>query len=222
MTSGGAERSVEIERKYDADFDTPLPDWSRLAAVARVGEAEPRALDAVYLDTLDRDLARVATAVRRRTGGPDEGWHIKRATSEGKLELRWPLGEGDAVLSDGKPRDRAIDVPTEVARALSDLIGPDAVARLAPVARIRNARTAYALLDAANERVAEFVDDRVTAIDLDRDRVSSWREWEMELGPAGPVGAARTAFFTAVDALVLEAGGTVSSSGSKLGRALGA
>ena len=216
MTSSGAERSVEIERKYDADSETPLPDWSRLAPVARVGDAEPRSLDAVYLDTPARDLARAATALRRRTGGPDEGWHIKRATSEGKLELRWPLGEvGDAAPV------MAVDVPADVVRALSELIGQDVSPRLQPVARIRNARTAYALLDAADGLVAEFVDDRVTATDLGRDRVTSWREWEMELGPAGPAGPARTAFFAVVDDLVREAGGAVSPSGSKLGRALG-
>ena len=28
----------EIERKYDVDADTPLPDWSGMPGVARIGE----------------------------------------------------------------------------------------------------------------------------------------------------------------------------------------
>ena len=85
--------SLEIERKYDVDADTPLPDWSGMPGVARVGEPEPRELDARYLDTADGHLAGSLTALRRRSGGPDAGWHIKRSTPEGKLETHFPLDE---------------------------------------------------------------------------------------------------------------------------------
>lgn len=206
-----AERSVEIERKYDVDAETPLPDWRRLPGVARVGEPERRDLDARYLDTADNALGRALVAVRRRTGGPDEGWHIKRATPEGKHETRWPLG---AAASD----DVDLPVPDAVAAALSDIAAPP----FQVIARIRNARTAYALLDAHDGLVAEFVDDRVTATDARRGAVTTWREWELELGPAAPAEPARQdELFVAADALVAEAGGSVSPSGSKLARALG-
>ncbi|MBM3716452.1 MAG: adenylate cyclase, partial [Actinobacteria bacterium] len=89
-------------------------------------------------------------------------------------------------------------------------------------ARVRNHRTAYALRDADGGMVAEFVDDRVRARDERSGTESSWREWEVELGPAGPEDAAqRAAFFAAVDAAVFAAGGRPASSGSKLARALG-
>ncbi|MEG9493104.1 MAG: adenylate cyclase, partial [Microbacterium aurum] len=58
--------SLEIERKYDVDADTPLPDWSGMPGVARIGEPEPRELDARYLDTADGHLAGSLTALRRR------------------------------------------------------------------------------------------------------------------------------------------------------------
>jgi hypothetical protein len=204
------ERSVEVERKYDVDADTALPDWSALPGVTSVGEPEPRDLDARYLDTADGALAHAATALRRRSGGPDAGWHVKRATAEGKLESRWPLdddpGEGDPV------------VPEAVLAHLASVApGP-----FGAIARIRNARTAYALRDAAGGLVAEFVDDRVVARDLRRDVETSWREWELELGPAAPSDAAsREALFAAADELVARAGGRVAASGSKLARALG-
>jgi hypothetical protein len=68
---------VEIERKYDADEGTPLPDWSSLPDVASTGEPELRELDARYYDTAEYALASAGYALRRRSGGPDAGWHIK-------------------------------------------------------------------------------------------------------------------------------------------------
>ncbi|CAI9392080.1 CYTH domain-containing protein [Microbacterium sp. T2.11-28] len=214
MTADGAERSIEIERKYDADDAVSLPDWTRLPGVVTIGDAEARSLDARYLDTGDGALGRAAIALRRRVGGPDEGWHIKRATAEGKHEARWPL---DAVDDD-------VIVPPAVAAALASdpaLSGID-IGAVSVIARIRNERTAYALRDADGMLVAEFVDDRVVAMDLRRGIETRWREWELELGPAAPADpAAQQELFAAADALVAAAGGSPSASGSKLGRALG-
>jgi len=203
------EHSLEIERTYDVDAGTPLPDWARLPGVAVVGAPEPRELDAHYLDTTDGALGRARVALRRRSGGPDEGWHIKRVTPEGKAESRWPLDDGDP---------EHIVVPAEIESVLAEIAAPP----FAPLARIRNSRTAYALLDAGGGLLAEFVDDRVTATDVRRGVETAWREWELELGPAAPTDAtARDALFDAADELVRAAGGDVSASGSKLERALG-
>ena len=203
--------SLEIERKYDVDASTPLPDWSELPGVARVDEPEPRELDARYLDTADGHLAGSRTALRRRRGGPDAGWHIKRSTPEGKLETHFPLDE----MTDA---EAAPVVPDAVLAALAEIAAPPFIV----LARIRNSRTAYALRDAAGGVVAEFVDDRVTATDVRRGVETSWREWELELGPAAPADlAGRAALFAAADARVTAAGGRVSASASKLGRALG-
>lgn len=200
----------EIELKYDVDDDTPLPDWSSLPGVASVSPGELRDLDARYLDTAGMELGRAGFALRRRTGGPDAGWHVKgpRGADGGRVELAWPLGPDDAAA--------AGEVPDAV-RAVVRQVTRDA---LQPVARIRNARTAYALRDAAGALVAEFVDDRVTATDLLRGVETTWREWELELGPAAP--ADHAAFFGAAADAVHAAGGRVAASASKLARALGA
>ncbi|MCR2800606.1 CYTH domain-containing protein [Microbacterium sp. zg-Y818] len=206
------QRSLEVERKYDVDDTVAVPDWTALPGVAAVGEAERRDLDARYLDTAEGHLARAGVAVRRRSGGPDAGWHIKISTPEGKHEWAWPLGEEPAADLLELP------VPSSVVDALSQWAEPPFTA----LARIRNARVAYALTDAAGGLVAEFVDDHVTARDERHGTESSWREWELELGPAAPADPQqRAALFAAADALVAEAGGRPAASGSKLARALG-
>lgn len=199
-------RSIEVERKYDVGDDTPLPDWTRLPGVASIGPAEPRRLDAQYVDTDDLALARAEVAVRRRTGGPDEGWHVKLSRPDGRHEWHWPLDAGgDAV-------------PEALVGAVAEWAAPPFI----PLARIRNERTAYALRDAAGAAVAEVVDDRVRARAERTGRDSSWREWEVELAEAAPVDPAGVAaFFAAVDELVGAAGGRPAASDSKLARALG-
>ena len=201
----GHSRTVEVERKYDVDAATPLPQWQRIPGVDAVSDAEVRELDARYLDTADAALSRAGVALRRRTGGPDAGWHIKGPREgDGRLELGWPLGDGEGIPD---------AVAATVARWATD--------PLTPLARIRNDRTAY-LLTGPDGVIAEFVDDRVRATDLRQGVERAWREWEMELGPAAPADAdGREAFFSAVEAAVRAAGGRDASSGSKLARALG-
>ncbi len=201
-------RSVEVELKFDVDASTPLPDWRGLPGVDSVVPGGVRELDARYLDTAALALGRAGYAVRRRTGGPDEGWHIKgpRGADGGRVELHWPLTERDD------------DVP-EALRAAVSAVTSDA---LGAIARIRNARAPFLLLDAAGGVVAEFVDDRVTATDERRGAAQTWREWEFELGPAAPASAeGRAALFAAATDAVIAAGGRVAASDSKLARTLG-
>lgn len=198
-------RVVEVERKYDVGDATPLPVWVGIPGVDAVSSGEVRELDARYFDTEDAELSRSGVALRRRTGGPDAGWHIKGPREgDGRLEIGWPLGDGDGI-------------PDAVTETLSRwTTGP-----LTPLARIENTRTAYLLTGAAGV-VAEFVDDRVRATDLRHDVRREWREWEFELGPAAPSDAAgRESLFEAVERVISEVGGRDASSGSKLARALG-
>ncbi|MCK3770472.1 CYTH domain-containing protein [Microbacterium aerolatum] len=209
MTEGA--RTVEVERKYDVDAGTPLPAWTGIARVDAVSPGELRELDARYFDTEDAVLARAGVAVRRRTGGPDAGWHIKGPREgDGRLEIAWPLSDDDTIPD-----------------AVADTLARWTTAPLTPLARIENSRTAY-LLTGPEGVIAEFVDDRVRATDLrqpdlaDNPVQREWREWEVELGPAAPADdAGRDAFFAAVEAVVFAAGARAAASDSKLARALG-
>ena len=198
-------RTVEVERKYDVDADTTLPDWRDIPGVDAVSEGELRELDARYLDTADAALSRSGVALRRRTGGPDAGWHIKGPREgDGRLEIGWPLGEDDGI-------------PDAVSAALARWT----TAELTPLARIENSRTAYLLTGPAGV-VAEFVDDRVRATDLRHGVQREWREWELELGPAAPDDPeGREELFAAAERAIFAAGGRDAASGSKLARALG-
>ena len=177
-----------------------------MPGVASIGDPEVRELDARYLDTADLALAHAGFALRRRSGGPDEGWHIKGpSVGGGRVELHWPLGDDDADV-----------VPPAILADLSTITD----AALSPLARIRNTRTAYTLRDADGGVVAEFVDDHVNATDERSGAERSWREWEFELGPDADPGH-RDAIFTAVEEAVRAVGGREAASASKLARALG-
>lgn len=191
---------------------TGLPDLASLPGVADVRPPELRSLDAVYFDTAELSLARRAVAVRRRTGGPDEGWHVKSTAADGRHEWGWPLGDASADPV-------ASEVPLDVRSSVTQWCGDD---ELGPIARVRNERHAILLQDASGAVVAEFVDDHVEATDLRAKTTTRWREWEVELGPAAPADEpGRAAFFAAVDAVVGVVGGVPAASGSKLQRALG-
>lgn len=203
-SGGQPSHSIEIELKFDVDAETVLPDWSVVPGVAAVSDPEVRELDAAYYDSADASLARAGYALRRRTGGPDAGWHIKGPrVGDARVELHWALGE-DGVVPEGA-RAALADVTTSP---------------LHPLARIRNTRVAYELRDAAGAVVAEFADDHVSTRDERSGVERAWREWEVELGP-GAEELDRAILFAAVEAAVHAAGGRAAASESKLARALG-
>ncbi len=202
--AGEHSRSLEVEVKFDVDEDTLLPDLSGLPGVAAIGHAEERDLDAQYLDTADLDLAKAGYALRRRSGGPDAGWHIKGPKVDGaRLELHWPLTD---------------DIPEAVLTAAREVTD----AELTPLARIRNRRIAYNLHSADGGVVAEFLDDHVIGTDERSGAERTWREWEFELGPAAPDDEAdRQTLFARFEKAVHAAGGREAASDSKLARTLG-
>jgi inorganic triphosphatase YgiF len=198
---------VEIERKYDVEAGATMPDLRGIGAIATTGVPETFELVAVYHDTEALDLAAGRIALRHREGGHDAGWHIKEPAAEGRTERHWPSEPGET------------EVPGPVLAAVA---GITAGRPLVPIARVRNRRIVTALLDAAGYQVAEFCDDHVEAIDLIAGTRREWREWEIELSEAAPDNrTARTRLLDQLEAAVLEGGARVSTTSSKLARALG-
>jgi len=199
---------LEIERKFDVGSDITIPDTVGIGAIAVAEPPVVTELVAVYYDTADLALGAARTALRRREGGADAGWHLKVAEpgAEGRTEHHWPLTDGEAV-------------PAEVVDAVRDTV---ADAPLRPVARVANRRETVLLSDAAGYPVAEFCDDHVEALDLRTGVERRWREWEVELQAAAPDDAAgRAALLAALTRAVEAVGGRPSASESKLARALG-
>src|SRR3954471_2518416 len=101
-----SEVHLEIERKFDVDPGFALPGLTDVDGVARVEAPEERRLEAVYHDSADLRLARAAVTMRRRTGGPDAGWHVKLPEAAGaRRELHSPLGRA------GRTPPKAVQAP---------------------------------------------------------------------------------------------------------------
>ncbi|WP_411721451.1 CHAD domain-containing protein [Mycetocola sp.] len=208
IAEAGHHSQSEIERKYDVEEGANVPDLSAVDGIASVETREPVDLEAVYYDTDTVDLAVRRIVVRRRTGGGDAGWHIKKPAAEGRTELHWPLGDDTGTVPD------AILEP--IRAWVRDR-------ELTPLARISTRRTAIHLLDADGTGVVEIADDEVTAIDARHGGERSWREWEVELLDGAPdTEDGRTALLDQIEGLIAEAGAHPSSSVAKIARALGA
>lgn len=159
-------RYTEVERKFAVTENTVSPSFEGLSAVAEVARTETQHLDAVYFDTPDRDLAAHRITLRRRTGGPDAGWHLKLpAGTDTRTEVRTPLG----TATDTVPEELR-DVVLAIVRDRP----------LSPVARISTRRSVQVLQGSDGTALAEFCDDRVTASAIGGEE-QSWREWELEL-----------------------------------------
>ena len=196
-----ATASVEIERKYDVDAATAVPDLAGLDGVAQVAPAQVHELVATYLDTDDLRLRRAGITLRHRAGGTDAGWHLKVPLGSDREELHVP------------GNDPTEPVPVELRALVRAVVHTAAVA---PVARLRTVRTTYALLGADGARLAEVVDDEVHGVVLPETGEAGlrWREWEAELA-AGDRG-----LLDEVEQRLLAAGAVPSGSGSKVGRVL--
>ncbi|MEU9668870.1 CYTH and CHAD domain-containing protein [Streptomyces bobili] len=193
-----AETKREIERKYESD-DSGLPDLTGVSGVAAVLDKGVAELDATYYDTADARLSAASLTLRRRTGGSDEGWHLKFPVAPGvRDEIRAPL-------SDTLPRALAGLIRSHVRDA-----------EVAPVVRLRSARDVRDLVDAEGRLLAEVSVDEVRADRLTGDGGSAqWTEIEVELADGGDPD-----FLDKVDKRLRKAGVRPSRSASKLARAL--
>ena len=200
-----ASEQIEIERKYEVDTGATVPDLTAVDGVASVETHEPFTLTAVYFDTDRLDLAAHSISLRRRAGGGDEGWHIKKPVDEGRTELHWPLqtGQPDPTEKHESASDTqaAPDVvPDEVLEPVRAIVRDRPVS---PIARLSTTRTTVHLMNDQGEAVAELADDQVQASDVRSGEVRAWREWEVEFLAAAPdTRDERTAFLDAVDELV--------------------
>ncbi|HET7350303.1 MAG TPA: CYTH domain-containing protein, partial [Marmoricola sp.] len=161
---------LEIERTYAVDPDASLPELTQLPEVAAVGPARVDHLDAVYFDTADLALTRAGVSLRRRTGGADEGWHLKVPAGSGRDEIRVPLTRAQR------------HPPAELRRTVAawTLKAP-----LEPIATIETRRTRRDLVAGNGSVLAELADDEVTGTPEGSAGSVVWREWELELVDAG-------------------------------------
>lgn len=202
---------LEIEQKYEADADFVVPALDGLPRVARVSAPVLYRLDATYYDTASLTLIGNKVTLRRRTGGPDEGWHLKLPVrGDTRRELQEPLGSATEATN-------ATGVPLQLSEHVADLTAGEP---LNPIAILATERTVRRLFDDAGALLAEIADDQVTATRLDPHGGAAaeplvWREIEVEAGEAGT-----PEFLAAAGGLLRDAGAHPARSASKLARVL--
>jgi CHAD domain-containing protein len=198
------ERSVEIEQKFELPPDFALPDLGDQPCVATVDEPVVHQLEATYFDTADLRLLTHTWVLRRRTGGDDAGWHLKRPLAGGdRDELHHPLGRSTSVVPAALQRTVAVHARGHA---------------LVPIARLSTNRTVRSLRDEAGTELAQVMLDDVDATSFDaagavRD-ASTWHELEIELV------AGDKSLLLPLAHRLREAGARPSSSVSKLVQAL--
>lgn len=199
-----AQTQVEREIKLDVPEGVELPALDGLPGVAEV-RTEVIDHEAVYFDTADLRLLRHRTTLRRRTGGPDEGWHLKRPLPDGdRCETRLPLGRATRTVPSALRGQVQVHVRTGT---------------LVPVATLRTRREVHRLVADDGSVLAEVCDDAVDGTVGGPDRAggdadSGWREWEVEL-----VDGDDALLETARERL-LGAGAVAAGHASKVGRLL--
>jgi inorganic triphosphatase YgiF len=199
---------LEIERKFDVDTGFQRPDFAGVAPGVSAAAPVVYHLSATYFDTADGRLAASKITLRRRTGGADEGWHLKLpgslASAEGyssRLEVQLPLDAGSER-----------EVPAAHAARVAEVTGG---LPLAPIATLDTERTVVTLTGPDGAQLAEIADDQVTA-----NRVPAtgeplrWREVEVEVPGESPE------LQQAVAERLFAAGARPAGHGSKLARLL--
>lgn len=203
-------RFLEVEAKFAVDPSTPLPELTRIPEVASVARTEEHRLSAIYYDTADLRLTRAKITLRRRSGGDDEGWHIKLPGTRGRIEIQAELGE---------PVDGQFQVPEELLEQVRAIVRKHP---LEPVAQVDNDRAESILTDDEDTPLAEFCDDQVTAWSLlPGGERTSWREWEVELAEAAVNNERGAELLRGATSQLINAGARVSKAPSKLVLALG-
>jgi inorganic triphosphatase YgiF len=199
---------LEIEQKFDVDEGFTLPDLSTVPGCQAISAPVTHHLSAIYYDTQGNRLAASKITLRRRTGGTDEGWHLKLpagvhlAGVQSRREIHAPLSAGQ----EGQ-------VPAQLADLVSDVT---AGLPLGPIASLVTRRTVRTLSGGPADILAEVADDQVTAR---REGAAGeplrWREVEVEVPEGTP-----PEVLAAAAELLQAAGARPAAKGSKLARVL--
>lgn len=207
--------TLEVEVKFSAPDKAVAPGFDFVPGVAGV-DVEVREMSAMYVDTADLRLTRAKRTLRRRTGGPDEGWHLKTPAEAGRMEYGADLSEGSV---EGEGADAVYRVPESLLAPVRSIVREHP---LGPIARVDNVRHVSVLKNAEGTPIAEFCDDHVTAASLlPGGAETSWREWEIELLGDMSTDPAGAQLLERLGAVLRIAGATPSDSPSKLATALG-
>ncbi|MBB1483858.1 CYTH and CHAD domain-containing protein [Tessaracoccus sp. MC1865] len=160
---------LETEIKFELEKHGSVPPLEGLVPLGAVHDFRQRS---VYYDTVDLLLTRHSITLRRRTGGSDDGWHLKLPVGPRSRK------EVHADLEDAPGHLR---VPTVLRAAVAAALGAGRPAdpddALVPLSFLATHRTETELLGPEGAVLAGLSDDRVSALPSGL----SMREVEVEL-----------------------------------------
>lgn len=203
----GTTEHREVEFKFRIPANVEIDVDSLLQRFhARIDRETARSMSATYFDTPSLSLLRWGVTLRHRSGGGDDGWHMKvPAEPSGDSTAR------DEIRVDKPPGF----VPSELVSIAAPLVRRQ---ELAPVAQVNTQRMPYVLHDDHGNALIEVVDDRVHVSAPGAASSSTFREVEVELLNDSP----ESIRLATVIGDGLRRNGAVSSSVSKAAQALGA
>lgn len=159
-------RSV-TRRVFDASMAGRFPELDALAGVARVRNGEDLVFEEQFFDTEDFRLGSRGIVLYRRTGGPDEGWHLELPDGRSAIEPAGTHSSPPPSLTDG----------------LQFHLRGRTLLRSADVTVVR--RVSLLLADDGGE-LAEAADEHHRAEPLITDGAPrAWRLWDFEVREPG-------------------------------------
>lgn len=179
MTTRDLRLHHEIEYKFRVPREFDLPDFSDVSA--GVVTQPIRSMRATYFDTAEATLLRWGITMRHRTGGGDDGWHLK-VPSNGTQISSAHTPDTHNLNADASARTE-IHASGDPATPPAEFIGILGVllrgGDLIPMAAVNTERHPLVLSDAKGPAV-EIVDDSVSVWRGDTS-IAQFREIEVEL-----------------------------------------
>ena len=202
----GVTEHREIEFKFRVPPDVTLDLEELLRSANTQFSREPvRSMSATYYDTSNLNLLRWGITLRHRTGGGDDGWHMKVPTAP---------SAGSSSRDEIRIDKPAGAVPVELASIASPLIRRQDITAMA---QVNTERTPFILVGDTDDQLVEVVDDRVSVGTPGSNPSTVFREVEVELLDDSPAGA----HLASVVSNALMSAGAEPSSLSKAAQALG-
>ncbi len=168
MSDTGTRTHLEVEFKFRVPEDFSLEPLVK--ANFDCESAPIRNMSATYFDTTAATLMRWGITMRHRTGGSDDGWHLKIPVFDSGISA------GASVRSELHVDGTAGDPPAQFIAMIGALLRDSEVV---PLARVITARTPF-FISVSNERVVEVVSDHVQVY-RGENLVDSFHEVEVEL-----------------------------------------
>jgi inorganic triphosphatase YgiF len=168
MKSPTSASHVETEFKFRVPLHFDFPSFPQSLGTWTI---EPvRIMDATYWDTDDATLLRWGITMRNRTGGGDDGWHLKIP-----IPATEPIS-GATVRTELHRDGASATPPVEFLELLSVILQGSEVT---PIARVQTERKPRVLSD-SRDPIIELVDDLVT-LSRGVHIIDEFREIEIEL-----------------------------------------